>query len=138
MLDRLERRGGLALDALVEAMVLPIARRLDEPSRRDYIIILAEGSTRLGTTGLFLADQPYSDGLRRLNAHLVDTIDGPISDPPDPGWTGQPRRHRVPRRHRPPDRPRATQRPQSRRRVRGVIETVHGGLIDRRTPHVPD
>ncbi len=133
ILDRLERRDAVTLEALVGAMVLPVARHLDDPSRRDYVIIVAEGSTRLGTTGLYLADQPHSDGLRRLNAHLARVVDG----------TRASRSLRIGQANLVAivllaDIAREISHEQlsiahGRRRVRGVIETVHGGLSGPRT-----
>jgi len=76
MLDRLERRGQLGIADLAEALVLPLADHLTDPSGRDYIIILAEAASRLGTAGLYQAKGAHTDSVQRLTTLMMARLDG--------------------------------------------------------------
>jgi AcrR family transcriptional regulator len=76
MVDRLERRGEVGIPELVDALVLPLAGRLDDPSGRDYIIILAEAASRLGTAGLYQARGAHTDSVQRVAALMLPRLHG--------------------------------------------------------------
>lgn len=80
MLDHLERTGTITVTGLVEALVEPLARSLNDSSGRDYVVILAESVTRVGAAGLFRPDRVHVDSVQRLNSLLVELLDGPRSD----------------------------------------------------------
>jgi AcrR family transcriptional regulator len=77
MLERLERRHDVCVVRLVEALVLPLAGSLGTPSGRNYIIILAEAASRLGTSGLLHPQQAHTDSVQKLNAMLMSVLPGP-------------------------------------------------------------
>ena len=76
MLDRLEMGGTVSANGLVEALVLPLAASLDDPSGRDYLVILAQATPQVGTTGLFRPAREHLDSIQRLNAMLLELLDG--------------------------------------------------------------
>lgn len=76
ILDRLEARGDLSIDSLVEATVQPLAHHLDDQPGRDYIVILAEAGARLGTEGLYKAERLHTQSLVRSIELLTPLLAG--------------------------------------------------------------
>src|SRR5262249_2452188 len=71
LLDALERSGDTSVRALIEVGVKPFADLLGDPSGRDFMIIVAERASRLGTAGLFAARQRHTDSVARVNRTLL-------------------------------------------------------------------
>jgi AcrR family transcriptional regulator len=76
ILDRLDATGSITIAELVGALVRPLARRLDDQPGRDYIVILAEASGRLGTTGLYRAEGLHTDSVIRCVEQLDPLLTG--------------------------------------------------------------
>jgi len=76
LLDELERSGDVSVRALIEVGVKPFADLLGDPSGRDFMIIVAERASRLGTAGLFAARSRHTDSVARLNEMLFERLPG--------------------------------------------------------------
>src|SRR5262245_2537091 len=76
LLDEFEQSGSGSVRALLDAAVAPFADLLSDPSGRDFMIIVAERATRLGTTGLFAAEQRHTDSVQRFNRMLFELLPG--------------------------------------------------------------
>lgn len=74
MLDEIETTGDLTARALASAAILPLARSLRTPSGRDYVVILCERATRLGSAGIYAARGPIADSVARTNALLARLV----------------------------------------------------------------
>jgi hypothetical protein len=57
--------------------VKPFADLLGDPSGRDFMIIVAERASRLGTAGLFAARSQRTDSVARFNRMLLERLPGP-------------------------------------------------------------
>jgi AcrR family transcriptional regulator len=79
VLDRLERRNAVSISTLADALVRPLGESLSTPSGRDYIVILAEAASRLGSIDLFRADGRYTDSVVRIADHLMRLLPGSTS-----------------------------------------------------------
>jgi AcrR family transcriptional regulator len=77
LLDAWERAAHPSIHSLLLAGVAPYIDRLDDPSIRDFMIIVAERAARLGSAGVFIARQPHTDSVRRLNGMLAALLAGP-------------------------------------------------------------
>lgn len=76
LLDRLERGGTVTIPSLVDIVVRPLAVSLDEREGRDYLIVLGEAASRLGTAGLYRAERTHTDSLLRTYQHLDSLLAG--------------------------------------------------------------
>jgi AcrR family transcriptional regulator len=76
LLDELERSGDGSVRSLIEVGVKPFADLLGDPSGRDFMIIVAERASRLGTAGLFAARQRHTDSVARFNRMLFERLSG--------------------------------------------------------------
>jgi len=77
LLDRMERNGNVDVPHLVEALVMPLAKSLETPSGRDYILIIGEAAVRLGIGRMFQAREDSTDSIHRVSDLLVEAIEGP-------------------------------------------------------------
>lgn len=77
ILDRLEHDNRVSIPTLVDALVRPPATDLRTPGGRDYLVVLAEAATRLGSTNLLTADRAHVDSIHRLGARLLEQLPGP-------------------------------------------------------------
>lgn len=75
-LDLLEQAGEDSLRSFTGALVRPLAESLRDASGRSYIIILAEGATRLGTSGLYQAKGEHTDSVIRWIRHVEPHLTG--------------------------------------------------------------
>jgi AcrR family transcriptional regulator len=76
LLDALQQSGDDTVRALIEVGVKPFANLLGDPSGRDFMIIVAERASRLGTAGLFAARQRHTDSVARFNLMLLKRLPG--------------------------------------------------------------
>jgi AcrR family transcriptional regulator len=76
LLDALEQSGDTSVRALIEVGVKPFADLLGDPSGRDFMIIVAERASRLGTAGLFAARSRHTDSVARFNRTLLARLPG--------------------------------------------------------------
>jgi AcrR family transcriptional regulator len=76
LLDEYERSGSGSVRELLEAGVRPYADLIGTPSGRDFLIIVAERGTRLGTAGVFVARSRHTDSVARFNALLAARVPG--------------------------------------------------------------
>lgn len=77
VLDRLDRSGSVTVESVAEAMVVPLSKSLATQPGRDYIVILAEASGRLGTAGLYRAEGAHTESVIRVVHLLNGLLPGP-------------------------------------------------------------
>src|SRR6478672_3932701 len=76
VLDRLEQHGNLTVDTLVDAIVGPLAASLATRDGRNYLILLAEAASRVGTDALYRAERAHTESMIRLEQHLSPLLGG--------------------------------------------------------------
>jgi AcrR family transcriptional regulator len=76
MLDQIEASGQPTVRALAEAAILPLAASLQTPSGRDYLVILSERATRLGSAGVYAGRGPIASSVQRANVLLDQIVPG--------------------------------------------------------------
>jgi AcrR family transcriptional regulator len=75
-LDELEATGSVTVQNLVDALIRPIARGLDNRSGRNYLIIVGVGAARLGARRLMAADLLHVDSMHRWNTMFAANLRG--------------------------------------------------------------
>lgn len=80
LLDEIEATGRPTVRAVVEAMALPLAASLRQPSGRDYLVIVAERATRRGAPNLFASPGGTTDSIARANEMLDQLLTGDAAD----------------------------------------------------------
>ena len=75
-LDELEALNAASVPNLIDALIRPIARGLDNRSGRNYLIIVGVGAAHLGARRLMAVDLIHVDSMHRWNALFAANLAG--------------------------------------------------------------